>query len=154
MIPLPIGHDKFIPISHHGSSTMLVDNSSFQLNDILCSLFIYHDLFYVHKLTGQTNFFIKFFPNYFLLKDIHMKKIPYKGQSDDGFYSMNLCHFVSSASSMLVLDMLMVLSFICVLSYNDLSFNKSKSSFLCDLAILARVINFFSLIFLPMQDNP
>lgn len=87
---IDIANGNSLLITHVGSSSFYANNHSFLFDHILCAPNLSHNLIFVSSFTRRNFVSIEFFPNYFLVKDIHTKQVLYKDQNNGGLYTMLL----------------------------------------------------------------
>lgn len=87
---IDIANGNSLLITHVGSSSFYANNHSFLFDHILCAPNLSHNLIFVSSFTHRNFVSIEFFPNYFLVKDIHTKQVLYKDQNNGGLYTMLL----------------------------------------------------------------
>lgn len=91
---------KSIPISRIGSNIISVDSNKYKLDNILHGPASSSNLLSVLQFTNSNDVSVEFFPNFFIIKDLHMKQELHKGITKDGLYQLPtaaspVCHSVS-----------------------------------------------------------
>ena len=81
-----IGDGTGLSITHTGSTSLLTNNSAFQLNDVLCVPDIKTNLISIYQFYVTNNVFVEFLPMCFQVKDIHTGAPLVQGISKDGVY--------------------------------------------------------------------
>ena len=83
-----IGNGTSLPITHTGSSSVSTSNNSFLLDPILHVPDSCCNLLSVFSFTTANQVSVEFFPDHYLIKDIHARRILHSGQNNDGLYSI------------------------------------------------------------------
>ena len=81
-----IGNGQELPVTHVGYGELKTSTHNFRLNNILRVPNLASNLLSVHKLCLQNNAFCYFDAHKFLIQDLPLGKILYKGLSKDGVY--------------------------------------------------------------------
>ena len=81
-----IGDGTGLSITHTGSTSLLTNNSAFQLNDVLCVPDIKTNLISIYQFCVTNNVFVEFLPMCFQVKDLHTGEPLVQGITKDGVY--------------------------------------------------------------------
>jgi hypothetical protein len=89
------GHDQIhvangsgMHIAHIGTSIILTPTRTLTLNNVLHVPSTQKNLLFVHRFTLDNDTFIKFCPDFFLIKDRKMRKVLLHGQCKGGLYPL------------------------------------------------------------------
>ena len=94
-----VGNGKKIDISHIGNVMINSPIKPIKLSHVFHTLAISKQLLSVSKLCHDNKAFVKFYPTFFLVKDLSSKKILLRGNLEDGLYKLLPASTTSSLSS-------------------------------------------------------
>lgn len=83
-----VGNGSGLCITHSGSSSVVLSNSKFKLNNILHCPKAITNLLSVHQFASDNHCFFVFFPSCFYIKDLKTQKTLFKGDCVDGLYRL------------------------------------------------------------------
>ena len=93
-----IGDGTGLSITHTGSTSLLTNNSAFQLNDVLCVPDIKTNLIFIYQFCVTNNVSVEFLPTCFQVKDLHTGAPLVQGITKDGVYEWPTIQSSSSPS--------------------------------------------------------
>ena len=91
-----IGDGTGLSITHTGSTSLLTNNSAFQLKDVLCVPDIKTNLISIYQFCVTNNVSVEFLPTCFQVKDLHTGAPLVQGITKDGVYEWSA---IKSSSS-------------------------------------------------------
>lgn len=97
-----VGKDLGLPITHIGSSSFSSSSKSLQLNNILHCPTASTNFLSIHQFDVDNHCYFILYPYYFVVRDLKMGMILFKGKCEDGLYPLYLPFKKSSQSSRLI----------------------------------------------------
>lgn len=88
-----ISNGKTLSITHIGSNKFSLNSKSSAFQNILYILTVCQNLLFVNVFTHANHVSLEFFLDHFLIKDLAIKTVLYKGLNDKGLYSLSLESF-------------------------------------------------------------
>jgi hypothetical protein len=98
---ITVGNGAQLPVTHVVATTIPTFSSPLSLDDILISLAIVKNLISVRQLTRDNNVSIEFDPTGFSVKDLPIRTVRLRCESDDTLYPLHLMqqHALSTSSN-------------------------------------------------------